>query len=43
VGILVEPDRILLVADPAGIYEFARPDKIQPVAKQTLKPESSVP
>jgi hypothetical protein len=29
VGILVEPDRILLVADPAGIYEFARPDKSQ--------------
>jgi hypothetical protein len=27
VGILVEPDRILLVSDPAGIYEFVRPDK----------------
>jgi len=25
--ILVEPDRILLGADPLGIYEFARPDK----------------
>jgi len=43
VGILVEPDRILLVADPAGIYEFARPDKPQPAAKQALKPESSAP
>jgi hypothetical protein len=40
VGILVEPDRILLVADPAGIYEFARPDKSQPAAKQALKTES---
>jgi hypothetical protein len=28
VGMLVEPDRILLVSDPAGIYEFARPDKL---------------
>ncbi len=27
VGILVEQDRLLLVADPAGIYDFARPDK----------------
>lgn len=43
VGILVEPDRILLVADPAGIYEFARPDKLQPAGKQALKPESSAP
>jgi len=25
--ILVEPDRILLGADPLGIYEFARPDR----------------
>jgi hypothetical protein len=43
VGILVEPDRILLVADPAGIYEFTRPDKTQPAAKQALKPESPTP
>jgi hypothetical protein len=43
VGILVEPDRILLVADPAGIYEFTRPDKTQPAAKQALKPESPAP
>jgi hypothetical protein len=43
VGILVEPDRILLVADPAGIYEFARPDKPQPTGKQALKPESPAP
>src|SRR5271170_1157108 len=40
VGMLVEPDRILLVANPAGIYEFARPDKPQPAAKQALTPES---
>jgi len=26
-SILVEPDRLLLSADPLGIYEFARPDK----------------
>ena len=43
VGILVESDRILLVADPAGIYEFARPDKLQPTGKQALKPESPAP
>jgi hypothetical protein len=43
VGILVEPDRILLVADPAGIYEFARPDRSQPTGKQALKPESPAP
>jgi hypothetical protein len=39
VGILVEPDRILLVSDPAGIYEFARPDKLQTPGKQSLKAE----
>lgn len=43
VGILVEPDRILLVADPAGIYEFARPDKTQLTGKQAPKPESPAP
>ena len=43
VGILVEPDRFLLVADPAGIYEFARPDKTQPTGKQAFRPESSAP
>ncbi len=29
VGILVEPDRLLLVGDPTGIYDFARPDKAE--------------
>jgi hypothetical protein len=43
VGILVEPERILLVADPAGIYEFARPDKSQPTGKQVLQSESPAP
>ena len=43
VGILVEPDRILLVCDPAGIYEFARPDKLQAPGKQSLKPEPASP
>jgi DNA-binding beta-propeller fold protein YncE len=27
-AILVEPDRLLLAADPLGIFEFARPDKL---------------
>jgi len=39
VAILVEPDRILLVSDPAGIYEFARPDKLPTPSKQSLKAE----
>jgi hypothetical protein len=26
-AILIEPDRILLAADPLGVYEFSRPDK----------------
>ena len=43
VGILVEPDRILLVSDPAGIYAFARPDKLQTPSKQSLKPEPASP
>jgi hypothetical protein len=30
VAILVEANRLLLAADPLGIYEFARPDKILP-------------
>jgi hypothetical protein len=42
VGILVEPDRILLVSDPAGIYEFARPDKLQAPSKQSLKAEPAL-
>ena len=28
VSILVEPDRLLLAADPVGVYSFARPDKL---------------
>jgi hypothetical protein len=39
VGILVEPDRILLVSDPMGIYEFARPDKESGPNKQSPKAE----
>ena len=30
--ILVEPDRLLLGADPLGVFEFARPDKLTPAA-----------
>jgi hypothetical protein len=29
-AILVEPTRLLLAADPLGIYEFSRPDRAQP-------------
>jgi hypothetical protein len=43
VGILVEPDRILLLSDPAGIYEFARPDKPQLPGKQSLNPQPVSP
>ena len=32
VGIFVEPDRLLLVSDPSGVYEFARPDKAERAA-----------
>jgi hypothetical protein len=39
VGILVEPDRILLVSDPAGIYEFVRPDKQPSAGRQPPKAE----
>jgi len=43
VGILVEPDRILLLSDPAGIYEFLRPDKPQLPGKQSPKPQPASP
>ncbi len=33
-AILVEPDRLLLAADPIGIFEFVRPDKIPPVLER---------
>ena len=33
-AIMVEPDRLLIGNDPLGIYEFARPDKIQPGVAQ---------
>jgi hypothetical protein len=41
VGILVEPERILLLSDPAGIYEFARPDKLPAPGKQPRPAEPS--
>jgi hypothetical protein len=34
IAILIEPGRILVAADPLGIFEFARPDKL---------PEDSAP
>jgi hypothetical protein len=44
VSILVEPDRLLLAADPIGVFAFARPDKMpgmveeKPVEKSESKP-----
>lgn len=35
-AVLVEPDRILIAADPWGIFEFARPDKIASAPNQQL-------
>jgi hypothetical protein len=35
-ALLVEPDRILIAADPWGIFEFARPDKPASTPKQQL-------
>jgi hypothetical protein len=35
-AVLVEPDRILIAADPWGIFEFARPDKAASSPKQQL-------
>ncbi|MGC1830808.1 MAG: hypothetical protein WA663_10425 [Candidatus Acidiferrales bacterium] len=35
IAILVEPDRILLAADPYGIFDFARPDKLPSPAAPT--------
>jgi hypothetical protein len=37
-SILVEPDRILIAADPWGIYEFPRPDK----PSQSPGPQNSI-
>lgn len=36
VAVLVEPDRLLIAADPWGIFEFARPDKPLSAPKQQL-------
>ena len=44
VSILVEPSRLLLAADPIGVYAFARPDKMgsnpepKPAEKSEAKP-----
>ncbi len=37
-SILVEPDRLILTADPLGIYEFPRPDKGISSAPSAPKP-----
>jgi hypothetical protein len=38
VAILVEPDRLLLAADPLGIFEFPRPDKTPATPAPAAKP-----
>jgi hypothetical protein len=35
-SILVEPERLLIVGDPTGIYDFARPDKADRTAKAAV-------
>jgi hypothetical protein len=42
-AILVEPNRILIAADPWGIYEFPRPDKVPAAAANTEGPDNVVP
>ena len=42
-SILVEPDRLLIVGDPTGIYDFARPDKIDRAAKPAVTAAQSKP
>lgn len=37
-AILVEADRLLLAADPLGIFEFARPDKVSVEAQPAAQP-----
>jgi hypothetical protein len=34
--ILIEPNRLILVSDTLGVFEFSRPDKPQPPAKSAL-------
>jgi hypothetical protein len=36
VGILVEADRLLLVSDPNGIYDFARPDQSEQAPRRSM-------
>ena len=36
-SIMVEPERLVITADPLGIYEFPRPDKLIPPFASTPK------
>ena len=40
VSILVEPDRLLLAADPVGVFAFARPDKMSGNAEEKAAEKS---
>jgi hypothetical protein len=40
-SILVEPNRLLVAADPYGIYEFPRPDKPAPASTAASTPPAS--
>ncbi len=35
-SILIEPDRLILVSDTLGVFEFARPNRPQPVTKPAI-------
>jgi hypothetical protein len=37
-SILIEPERLVITADPLGIYEFPRPDKLFPGSTPAPKP-----
>src|ERR1700678_3511946 len=43
VGILVEPNRLLLVGDPTGIYDFARPDKAERTSRVAASASQTKP
>lgn len=35
-SILVEPDRLIMISDTLGVFEFARPDRAQPITKSPI-------
>jgi hypothetical protein len=43
VSILIEPSRLILAANPAGVYTFARPDKLTPADEKPIEKTDSKP